>query len=721
MNWTCLPFWSARVIGAIVVLLLVLAIVRWRRERHGKALLALRGLIIGLLLVIVLNPMAWLPLDRAGKPKLVILVDTSASMATPDVSGNPRLEAAMRVLRDPATLKSLNKEFILEVRRFDHEMSPAELSEFTNAPTGDSSDLGTALMSAVSALGDEKSQAGVLLVSDGRATTPGTLDAAQMALARSVPLWTWTLGGEVPRHDLWMETASSEALAFSGSEVELSATLHAVGYSNRSFKVDVLKDDAVIETKEVLPDTRGLGRITARVKAPDSGEYRYVFRVKPEPDDADTSNNERAVFLRSVGEKVRVLIVEGQPHWDTKFLVQSLKRDDHVELTCLYRLNASRYLSIVSVAGTETRVEKDIFPRTADAMNVFDVIILGRGAESFFDPSTENLLTEFAARHGGSIIFGRGKAYGGRFQALAKLEPVAWGEGSITGPRLKITEAGRDNPVFDLGASGSLDELMDRLPALDQASVTLGEKPLAVVLASAPDPEGPAILAYQRYGQGKVLSLNAAGLWRWSFRESGQDESELAYRRFWLSLMQWLLSGSQFLPGSDVALTSARRYYTSEQPMEFMISTRNLDRSIYQPRLSISANGRTNEVEPRAKGEMFVAEAGPFAQGTYHVSLRNNVGKPALIEQNVEVISASVEKRVLSADPQTMTQLAQQSGGAAVTEKDVRSMGDVVRRWEASRQLSHRQESAWDRWWMLGALLVLFGVEWWMRRREGLL
>src|SRR5206468_8516869 len=101
------------------------------------------------------------------------------------------------------------------------------------------SDIGTALMSAVSELGNTQAQAGVLLVSDGRATTPDTLDAAQLALARSVPLWTWTLGDVVARHDLWIETASAEALAFSGAEVELAATLRAEGYANRSFKVEV--------------------------------------------------------------------------------------------------------------------------------------------------------------------------------------------------------------------------------------------------------------------------------------------------------------------------------------------------------------------------------------------------------------------------------------------------------------------------------------------------
>ena len=722
MNWVFLPPWSTRVIAALALALLALAVLRWWRERRGGAALALRVLVVGSLVFVMLNPQLLQPRQRTEKPKLVVLLDSSASMATRDAGGESRFAVAVKTLGNASTLANLNKEFVLDFRAFDRAARPAELSQLASStPAGDASEIGKSLMSAVSELGDTKAQAGVLLISDGRATAPDTLDAAQLALARSVPLWTWTVGGPVPRRDLWIETPSSEALAFSGEEVELTATLHADGYPNRSFKVDLLTNEKVVATKEILPDTNGVARISLRVKAPAAGEQRYVFRVAPEPDEADTANNERAVFLRSVGQKVRVLMVEGQPYWDTKFLVQSLKRNTNVELTAVYRLNATRHVAVVSATGTETRSEQDLFPRTAAAMNAFDVIVLGREAEAFFDNNTETLLTDFVSKRGGSLVFARGKPYGGRFQSLAKFEPVAWGDGTVSGVKLRPTESGRDNPIFDLGTAGTLEELLERLPALDQASVTLGEKPLAVVLANAAQPDGPVLMAYQRYGQGRTISLNAGGLWRWSFRESGQDESEIAYQRFWISLLQWLLGGSEFLPGSDVALTSARRYYSNEQPMQFLISTRNLDRTIYQPRLLISGNGKTTEVEPRARGESFVAEAGPFAPGTYTVTLKNNVGKPAELSSSIEVVSASVEKRELSADPETMRQLAEISGGAVIVANDVARLPEIVRRWEAARELSHQRQSVWDRWWIMAGIFGLLGAEWWLRRREGLL
>jgi hypothetical protein len=103
------------------------------------------------------------------------------------------------------------------------------------------------------------------------------------------------------------------------------------------------------------------------------------------------------------------------------------------------------------------------------------------------------------------------------------------------------------------------------------------------------------------------------------------------------------------------------------------------------------------------------------------VTLKNNVGKPAELTQTIEVLSASVENKELSADPETMRRLAEISGGAVVTAGDVARMPEVVRRWEARRQLAHREQPVWDRWWVWAALAGVLGAEWWLRRQEGLL
>ncbi len=286
--------------------------------------------------------------------------------------------------------------------------------------------------------------------------------------------------------------------------------------------------------------------------------------------------------------------------------------------------------------------------------------------------------------------------------------------------KLRPSEAGRDNPIFDLGTAGTLGELLERLPALDHASVTLGEKPLAVVLANAARDGGPVLVAYQRYGQGKALSLNASGMWRWAFRESaGRERSSVSAVLDFPAAMaaggKRVSAGLGCRTNHGSALLQQR---TADAVPDFHTES---GRTIYQPRLVITGPGATNEVEPRARGDVFVAEAGPFVPGTYRVTLKNNVGKPAELSQSIEVVSASLEKRELSADPEMMRKLAGISGGAVVGKNDIARMPEIVKRWEEARQLSHRRQWVWDSWWILAGLVGVLGGEWWLRRQEGLL
>lgn len=128
------------------------------------------------------------------------------------------------------------------------------------------------------------------------------------------------------------------------------------------------------------------------------------------------------------------------------------------------------------------------------------------------------------------------------------------------------------------------------------------------------------------------------------------------------------------------------------------------------------------EIEPgRQAGGTYVAEAGPFAPGTYEVRLANNIGRPPELTTTVEVVGGSIEHRVLSADPAAMARLAEISDGEVVRAEDVAAMDRVIRTWHVRKQLAERKDSLWDRWPVLAAILALLAAEWFVRRRGGLL
>jgi hypothetical protein len=754
-DWLFLPPWGVRAVAAIGAVLVVLLIWRALRERRTVPArrqvlaLVLRSVVLAALLVVVLNPTALRARQAQGKPALVVLLDTSTSMATRDVGNESRLAAALGVLKNKAVLARLEEDFAVDLRTFDKEIRSAAVASLTaEAARGRATEIGPAVAGAVSDLADKPSQAGILLISDGRDTGEAAMDAASLALARSVPLWTWCLGGQVPRRDLWVEVPAADLLAFADSEVELSATFHALGYANRSFRVELLADGKVVNQTDVLPGPAGEAPVKFKITAPKAGEHRYTFHVVEDADEVDKENNERSVFLRVVGEKVRVLVVEGQPHWDTKFLVQCLKGNSRVELTALYRLADKRQFAVLSSKGQQQqRQDGDLFPRDARQFGQYDVIVLGRDCEAFFDANTEELLSRFVAQQGGGLIFSRGKAYGGRFQPLAKLEPVLWGEGIVQDTQLAPTDVGRSSAVLELAPGGEIDTLLEHLPHFDQATNTVGVKPLAVVLAGSKGaaamatkgplsvaakglPVGetdslPVLLAYQHYGQGRVVTVNASGLWRWAFHEKTTEQEEVVYERFWSGLLRWLLAGSDFQPGADVAFRSDRRAYNDDRQMRLLIQTRGIDQEGYRPRVTIrdkDKKGAPTEIEPRRQsGGSYLAEAGPFSPGTYELRLSNNIGKPAEIVTTVEVLNSSVENRNLSADPGLMARLSQRTEGRPVTGEELGGFGKVIERWRARRELAEQKVMLWDQWLLLAAVLTMMGAEWFLRRREGLL
>jgi hypothetical protein len=305
---------------------------------------------------------------------------------------------------------------------------------------------------------------------------------------------------------------------------------------------------------------------------------------------------------------------------------------------------------------------------------------------------------------------------------------VVWGQGSKEVGRVDITEAGRRTPLFDFGVP--LDEwrsMTGTLAPPTAVTETRGEKPLAVILATAaarpPANTDHIMMAYQNFGLGRVVTLNANGLWHWAFREkSNDDRQENIYQHFWLSLIQWLLAHGEFLPGTDTALRTERRYYTDTEPIELLILTKGVPTDQYHPRLTVKGPNLDQAVSlGENHGGQYRLQIGPFPPGTYDIVLANNIGRPSQLASQIEVVRSTVELQNLSADPTQMQRMAALSEGRALEADELNELPQIIKDWHHQRQLAHTHQILWDRWWLLALGILLLGAEWLLRRRWGLL
>ena len=79
---------------------------------------------------------------------------------------------------------------------------------------------------------------------------------------------------------------------------------------------------------------------------PEVGQYEYEVRVQPLEGEVDAANNSAITYLNVIDQQIRVLVLEGDPYWDTTFLQRSLMRNDKFNVDSLVSYGKDRIRAI---------------------------------------------------------------------------------------------------------------------------------------------------------------------------------------------------------------------------------------------------------------------------------------------------------------------------------------------------------------------------------------
>ncbi|HXG22916.1 MAG TPA: VWA domain-containing protein [Chthonomonadales bacterium] len=719
------------VLAAGAVLMLYLR--RELRSQSSQSLL-LAGLRIGLVLalaLILLNPVVVSSETPKGKRPFLLMLDTSRSMNTNDVEGGSRYAAARKAtLENDALMAALTERYDLRVFGFSErpEVSRSEALQKLQRPNGNRTNIGAALVGAAKTLGGKQSGGGeILLVSDGRDTCDSfPLEVARALRAGGFTLSTLCIGRQTRRRDLQVVARKTQVFASPGQEVQLAAEVVSSGLPRTHTRVELMRDGRPVMARDVVVEP-GRTEVDFPVRHSSKGLYRYAIRVASAPEEPNTANNRVHIFLNVSNDRVRVLFLEGRPSWDSKFLAQALRSNPTVTVDVIYKLTDTRFFAVIG-GGEKEKEEGIAIPRTPEQMSRYDVIIFGKGFEEFYDQAGATALKEWIATRGGNVVFLRGRS-DERTAALREIEPVAWSDQELEELQMRLTEEGRTHPSFAFPVSEDAQTVVKRLPPLVSATRVQGEKALAVVLARADDADGDrdvremATLAYQRYGQGKVMAIVGQGLWRWAMLPPELEGYHKVYQEFWTQTVRWMVSESDFLPGQNLALKTDRTSYSPGETVHFRGYIRS-SKSASPPTLSVFLpNGKMARLaSARGDGKQadFTATFRPTLLGEYVVAIESASGKAVPVAAHFTVNSGLEEDLNRSADPDLMRQLAVIGGGHAYSLHDIGDLPQQLKAAELARERKTDPRTAWDRPWVLMALMVLLGAEWWLRRKSGL-
>ena len=547
------PILPAPLIALLGVVLLALTVrIYWRVGSsigpwRNWALLLFRLAGIALVLALLLQPSRREFLPPPTKDRVTLIgLDTSLSMKQRDEGGASRFDAARNLLESAGATTSagLPADPRLRLFEFSDDARPVQKSILDLVPAGKTTlfhkSLGTMLGAAA---GDEAVNAVILLTDGHDFEMVNPVKTGLAAHNRQAPIYAVAFGKQGKVRDVAVRITGFQPYCYVKQKARINATLRLIGCELEDLTVQLLRQGQVVQTKHVNAQQLQELPVDFEVTEPAVGQYEYEVHVQPLANEVGTANNSAITYLNVIDQQIRVLLLEGDPYWDTTFLQRSLMRNDKFDVDALIRYGPNRVRTIRKTPGTgELRL-----PETPDQLAVYDVVILGRAVDTL-SPSGNfaALLDQYARDRGGTVIFSRGRAF--EQSSTNGLEPVLWSDKSRDHVHLDATAEGRGLSPFralnsDAGGLDALPDLVDeKIPGPMQPLTST----FAVASGRDDAPPQPAIV-HRRYGQGQVVSIGVDGLWRWSLNAKVEGANS-PFDRFWDQMVLWLLAGRDFIP-----------------------------------------------------------------------------------------------------------------------------------------------------------------------------
>lgn len=767
------------VIGVIAAILVALAAISYVRADGSvawrSALLVLR--VVGLLAVasILLGPSRVPPtVERELRPRVTVLLDVSASMATVDCESQSRFDSVRSAWLSSEALGRLGAVAEIDLRTIGESVEPqsaATIESFdASGVAAKESRLLDGLLDAILSGGPAASGASdpngaateadtahrVLLLSDGRDTTGQAPQAlVELARRRRVPIDAVCVGAAVERRDLIVQAVPTQEFLYAEEEGSLLVRLQQIGLPVGETAIELTVSGPEGESTSRHPiDLRGrtLGEIEIPIRHALPGQYEYLVRCEVRPEELETANNAQSLFLDVSKAKATVLMLEAQPSWDMKFIAQSLRKDPRVRLIQVSRLSERRTEVIRS--GDPADADADA-PRDADrtrddlaailspeGIAEVDAFILGTGLERLLTPESAALLRDAVLDRGAGVVFARGPAYGVEADALATalapLEPVRFDrrptEDAPPAMRVGLTPSAatvpwlrRDRLGVDLAAEA------DRLAPWPLLRRVLETKPATIVLArggeggAAPDfaldPDAPPAIVTMRAGRGVVVGVLGEGMWKWALVDGERAAFRGMYERCWQGLVRWVASGGDARPGQDVTLRLGRQSAPIGGTVEVEVVLDRSDEALPREVTLERPDGRVESLpladtpaSPLRLRSSFV----PEGTGVHLVTLEAPGLEPPRQQRVLNAFDPSPERVNMSADPRFLAQLAETTGGSVFAVDRASDYPEHVRKRRFATIASGEPAWVWNRASILIMLCAWLGTEWILRRKAGL-
>jgi hypothetical protein len=293
-----------------------------------------------------------------------------------------------------------------------------------------------------------------------------------------------------------------------------------------------------------------------------------------------------------------------------------------------------------------------------------------------------------------------------------------------------VPEMQRNNPILKMSNSTNTVELWFKLPPVFHLQGNfrpkIGSEVLATIRLKSMTLNDPFIIT-RNVNKKKSLAVLGYGLWRWNMLSDVDSGTDQMLEHFISNAVRWLTTQED---SRRIRVQSSKHVYTTQDAIEF---TAQVYDDNYQPlddaqvEVNVQSGSETSSIVLNAFGSgQFQGEFESLREGEYKftatvmangTAIGRDQGTFSVGSLNAEFLETRMNKSLLQ-------QIAAQTGGRYYDSDNFSSLAHDVTTMPnfKPRDISKSAKiEIWNSRWMLALVIFIFSLEWFLRKRNGML
>jgi hypothetical protein len=669
---------------------------------------------LALLLLIFFEPNIRLSRHDRQEPVIAVLIDDSQSMTIKDASGD-RAEQ-LRSLLSTNIIRGLPGGTVVKYYPFSSRLRTAgPFAPESLRFEGEVTNLSEAFSGLKSLLPKENIQEAVL-ISDGNYTAGK--NPLYDAEALGIPVSTIGIGDTTEQKDVLIEKLGTNNLAYTETRVPVDVTVRSSGYDGDRVEV-ILSDGAEVLDRATITLRQNVRRYTANmhVVLKEEGTKKLTVGVSKLPGELTERNNIRSFFITVLKSKLNVLLLAGSPNPDVAAVRQALLEDKHINVQSLVQKSVNQFYE---GAFSKTAVD------SADCL-----VLIGFPSAASTKETIQQLANSIAQGKKPFLFINSKSIDYNKLQLLESLLPFSWsGAGPSEGlVGLAVTDRYKYHSLIEFEGRISATN-WQQLPPIYKSQTTFRSKPESEVLASVVIQSigtGEPLLLLRNINRQKSCGITGHGIWRWRLLAQGTTETEAFLPLFITNTIRWLTTKED---NKRVRIVPVKETFTTTEGVEFsgqvyddllrpvddaeVIVRLEHGNEKYQLAMNALGNGMYEGAIDGVPEADYTYTAVATSKGNL---IGEDRGKLSVGQVNVEFLETRMNKALLE-------QIAFRTSGTYRDAADANAIsGDLSSRKQfESRDVTTASEiELWNWKYLAAAVVLLFSVEWFLRKRSGML